>query len=296
MTIFITGANSFIGSEVLRNFRERNVAYSGVDLSPSDDGACEIGDIRDPDISDLIPEGVDAIVHLAALSRAADCRDKARECFDINVMGTLNMMDAAQKRNAGQFIFASSEWVYDTFDPGCDRVEDDPIDISKLNSEYAISKLVSEVNLKQKYGYGFCSTTILRFGIVYGSRKVNWSAVEALFESVATSDSVTVGSLATARRFVHVSDIANGIIAAIGTPGCETINIQGRELITLGKIIQTSSTILGKSPKINENSPETPSIRNVSSEKAERLLGWQANTDLMKGLQQFHKFLASSTA
>jgi len=58
------------------------------------------------------------------------------------------------------------------------------IDASQLNSEYALSKYVSEQNLRQKFQHGFCPTTILRFGIIYGSRKHNWSAVESLFHAV----------------------------------------------------------------------------------------------------------------
>ena len=53
-----------------------------------------------------------------------------------------------------QFIFASSEWVYDQFKEGVPKTENDLIDIANHTSEYALSKLVSEANLRQKYGSG----------------------------------------------------------------------------------------------------------------------------------------------
>ena len=291
MTLFITGSNSFIGSQLVKDCQDRNISYVGVDLSHSQDTACHVGDIRDPNIADLIPDGTEAVIHLAALSRDSDCRNRARECFEVNVMGTLNLMEAAQKKNAQQFIFASSEWVYSSFDPKKDKTEDDAIEASQLTSEYAFSKLVSECNLRQKFLHGFCPSTILRFGIVYGSRTENWSAVEALFDTVATSEVVTVGSTATARRFIHVSDIADGILSVIGLNGFEIINIQGMDLITLDDIILASSEVLGRVPVIKETSANAPNIRNVSDQKAKRLLRWQAKTDLRTGLNQLNQFL-----
>src|SRR5262249_8241749 len=150
-----------------------------------------------------------------------------------------------------QFIFASSEWVYgDWKDASIVKDEDSLIDVQALNSEYALSKLVSEVNLRQKYQYGFCDVAILRFGIIYGPREKNWSAVESVFNAVKTQDEVTVGSLKTGRCFIHVDDIVVGIIASLGLKGFNVINLEGEGLITLGQIIETSKKILGKNPAV----------------------------------------------
>jgi nucleoside-diphosphate-sugar epimerase len=291
MTVFVTGANGFIGLELMRQCKDRGIDFTGVDLSPVNTPNRHVGDIRDPSIADLIPEKADAIVHLAALSRDPDCKNRAGACFDINVMGTLNLIDAAEKRNVRQFIFASTEWVYDKFEPGRDKTEDGVIDPRKLRSEYAFSKLVSENNLRQKFQHGFCPATVLRFGIVYGSRRGNWSAVESLFNTVATGDEVTVGSLATARRFIHVSDIADAVLSALGTPGFEIVNIQGARPVTLGEVIETSAEISGGSPRVTETDPNAPSIRGVSGAKAETLLGWRAKVDLRDGLTQLGRYL-----
>jgi UDP-glucose 4-epimerase len=291
MRIFVTGCESFIGREVLRLCQVKGIEVSGIDLVASRQAGCCIGDIRDAKTAEKIPLGVDAVVHLAAMSRDPDCKDKAYACFDANVMGTLNLIDAAKARGARQFIFASSEWVYDRFEEGIPKKEDDVIDISRLTSEYALSKLVSEANLRQKFLRGFCPVTILRLGIVYGPRKDNWSAVESLLNAVATQDEVAVGSTKTGRRFIHVSDIASGIIASIGLQGFETVNLQGKETVTLGDVIETTARLLGRHPKVVERTPEQVSLRMVSDVKAKQLLKWSPEIGLEQGLRSVSEFL-----
>lgn len=252
---------------------------------------CTVADICSPTIANYIPQNVDAIVHFAALSLDPDCRDNAYRCFDANVMGPLNLIQAAKSRDAKQFIFASSEWVYDRFEEGVPKTEDDVIDISRLTSEYALSKLVSEANLRQKYSHGFCATTILRFGIIYGPRPANWSAVESLLHAVATQDEVTVGSLGTGRRFIHVSDIAAALIASVSLDGFNIINIQGSQIVTLGDIIETARKLVRRDPVVTEKTPNQVSLRTVSDERAKRLLGWQAAVQLEDGLRSVLEFI-----
>ena len=288
--VFVTGSESFVGKELLRQCDSRGVAVTGIDVRGGGRADCAIADIRSPDLATQIPLGVDAVIHLAALSRDADCRERAYECFDVNVMGTLNVMRAAQQRAAKQFIFASSEWVYDSFDSERRKSEDDPVDIAKLDSEYAISKLVCEANLRQQHRRGFCPVAILRFGIIYGPRLENWSAVESILNAVATRDEVTVGALSSGRHFIHVADIADAILASVGLPGFQVLNVQGRDLITLGQIAEVAKALLGRNPRIVEKSPGDFNRRPVSSRLAQSVLGWQAQVGLEAGLKSVVEF------
>jgi nucleoside-diphosphate-sugar epimerase len=294
MNIFLTGCGSFIGRAVLKVCEAKGINVAGVDLAATGQAGCSQADIRSPEIAQKIPENVDAVIHLAALSRDPDCRNRAQTCFDINVMGTLNLMEAAQKRGAKQFIFASSEWVYDSFPQGVEKREEDVIDIAKLTSEYALSKLVTEANLRQKFQHGFCAVTILRFGIVYGPRKDNFAAVESLLNAVRTQDEISVGALGTARRFIHVADIAAGIVSAVGLTGFEIINLQGEKLVTLGEVIETSKKLLNKNPKVTEKSPHQANVRLVSDAKARRLLPWRPQISLADGLKSVLEFWQSA--
>ena len=293
MKILITGSESFVGKELIAKCKEAKIEVIGIDSIKPENPNYEFyqKDIRSDQIDDLIPSGIDALVHLAALSRDKDCAGKAYDCFDINVMGTLNLINSALKKNVKQFIFASSEWVYNDFKMDEEQDETSLIDINKHASEYALSKLVSEANLRQQYERGFNSVTILRFGIIYGSRKNNWSAVESIFNTVKNSDEVTVGSLKNGRRFIHVSDISDGIIRAIGLNGFNVINLSGEEIITMHDIIETSQKILGKTVKIIENNASTINIRNPSNNKAKTLLNWKPKILFSEGLKSLKDYL-----
>lgn len=282
--LFLTGCASFVGRELIRVCDQRGIDVSGIDLMAQERAGFHAADLRDAAIANLIPEGVDAVVHLGALSRDPDCRNNAARCFDVNVMGSLNVMAAAQARGAKQMIFASSEWVYDRFADDTEKTEDDAIDALALTSEYALSKLVAEANLRQKAQHGFCAATILRFGIIYGPRAANWSAFEAMVNAVATQDEVKVGSLRTARRFIHVTDIAEAMLAAVGRSGSETFNIQGPALLELGAIIDEAKRQTGRNPRVTETAPDAPNRRPVSSAKATAQLGWRARIGLAEGV------------
>lgn len=288
--LFVTGTGSFIGGAVLRSAAAQGYALSGVDAAASGPGY-DVADIRSPDIADLIPDETDAIIHLAAVSRDPDCRDRAQACFDVNVMGTLNLMEAAKRRSVRQFIFASSEWVYERFEPGQEKTEDDPIDASRHTSEYAFSKLVSEINLRQKFRHGFCATTILRLGIVYGPRRTNWSAVEALIDAVAHKDEVVVGSRRTGRRFIHVDDVAEGILASVGQPDLQVLNIQGPGFVTLGDVVDSAKRLLGRDTPLRETAPDAPNLRPVSSQRAQEVLGWRARIGIEDGVKTVIDYL-----
>jgi len=283
MKVFITGAQGFIGKELVAQCNKVGIDVIAVDLTESKKENHFCADIRLRDIVDIIPDGADAVIHLAGLTRDPDCKDRAYDCFNSNVMATLNLIDAAQKKNVNQFIFASSEWVYGDFEGGEIKDEDSIIDISKLKSEYALSKIVSEVNLRQKSQHGFCHVTILRFGIIYGSREKG-SAVESIFNTVRDKEEVKVGSLKTGRCFIHVADIVSGIIRSIGLSGFNVLNLQGDKLITLCDIINVSKKVLDKNPAMIESAPDNVSIRNVSNQKAKKLLDWKPEINLEMGL------------
>ena len=293
MKILITGSESFIGKQLILQLKTLDCNIIGFDsISPiNPDYEFHQIDIRDPEIHKLIPHDIDVLIHLAALSRDSDCKNKSVECFDVNVMGTLNLIKSAQLQNVKQFIFASSEWVYDKFIDSEEKNEDSEINIANHNSEYALSKLISESNLRQQYNNGFCNVTILRFGIIYGPRKSNWSAVESILNQVKNQENVSVGSLKTGRRFVHVSDIAGGITSSFGLEGFNIINLTGNKINTLKEIIDTSQIILNKKIKVTETNSNQISIRNPSNYKAKEIINWEPKINLKTGLESLLPYI-----
>ena len=293
MKIIITGSESFVGKELIHQCKQKQIDVIGLDIIKKEDSDYEYHqiDIKSPLIGKFIPEKIDAIVHLAALSRDPDCRDKAYECFENNVMGTLNLIKNSKEKKVKQFIFASSEWVYDEFKDGESKDEEYTINTLSLTSEYALSKITSEINLKQQYQHGFCNTTILRFGIIYGPRKNNWSAVEAIASHIKNKDRIEVGSLKNGRRFIHISDIVKGIIKSLGLEGFNTINLSGDRIITIGELVKICQKFYNKKIEIVEKNSNEQNIRNISNEKAKKILDWSPEISLEEGIKTIEKFL-----
>lgn len=284
MKIVIVGSASFVGKELEQHCRARGIEVVGVDAAPAAGSGHHKMDIRAPGIAELVPEGADAIVHLAAISRDQDCKKDTHLAFDVNVQGTLNVMRAAQARNAKQFIFASSEWVYGN--SGTQLVnEETPIDVTKTVSEYGLTKIVGERALAMAVSRGFCASTVLRFGIIYGPRPAPGCPLEGLYNDVRTKDAIELGcSLQSGRRFVHVSDLSDGILAAVGRQGFEIFNLTGNTMITFGDVIEKSAALLGRKPKVTVTKPDALNVRNPDNTKARKVLGWEPRIDLAAGL------------
>ena len=287
MSIFLTGSESFIGRSLIARCQSLGIPVVGVDSVAPNSDVSKMCDIRDPALADMIPEGA-TVVHLAAISRDPDCRADPRGAFDINVQGTFNVASAAQKKNASQLVFASSEWVYGDVRNDEIQLEDRAIDITTMKSEYAITKIVSEQALR--LACTLPAVTVLRFGIVYGPRTANWSAVENLFNAARKEDEIKIGSALTARRFIHVEDIISGILASRGRSGFEIFNLSGGKPISLGDVVKTSSDVWGRTVRVVETNPSQPSIRNPDNAKARANLGWTPEFDLLSGLMDLKKF------
>ncbi len=284
MKVAITGSESFIGGALKRALAAHGIEWMGVDAAAAPASGSIQADIRSPRIASLLPEGADALIHLAAISRDADCRANPALAFEVNVGGTLNLIAAARARRIRQFVFASTEWVYGEVANGAVQTEESAIDAGRIVSEYALTKIAGERLLAMAARDGLPAATVLRFGIVYGPRPTNWSAVEALFHAVGNGPRVEVGSRATARRFLHVDDIADGIVAAVGRSGFEVFNLSGDRLITLGEILAESAALLDRQPAVVETNPHAASIRNPDNAKARRELGWRPRVTLRQGL------------
>jgi len=102
---------------------------------------------------------------------------------------------------------------------------------------------------------------------------------------------VTIGSKKNGRRFIHVSDIVQGIIRSIGISGFNTLNLTGDKIISMEDIIKESQKIFGKVVKIKENNPTNISIRNPSNQKAKNVLGWYPKININEGLKTLVDFI-----
>jgi len=281
MDVFVTGGESFVGRVLWEALEDAGHSVTGLDAVSSTRPACRRMDLRDPMLVDAIPDGA-VIIHLAAISTDPLCRVNPLEALDVNLTGTLRLAQAASVRHCRQFLFASTEWVYGDVPNEGVQLEDQPLDVTRIPSAYAFSKVAGERILAFS---GLPSVTILRFGIIYGPRERNWSAVESLIAKVRGGEPISVGSLATSRRFIHVRDLVAGIVAAIGLDGFEVLNLAGDVDITLGQVIETADAVLGRKSSIVETNPVARSVRTPSSAKARERIGWEPKITFLEGVR-----------
>ena len=280
MNVFVTGGESFVGRVLWEALEAAGHSVTGIDTVASSRPACRRMDLRDPGLADAIPDDA-AIIPLAAVSTDPLCRANPLESLDVNVTGTLRLAQAAVARHCRQFLFASTEWVYGDVPNDGVQLEDQPLDVTRIPSVYAFSKVAGERVLAFS---GLPNVTILRFGIIYGPRERNWSAVESLVAKVRGGEPISVGSLATSRRFIHVRDLVEGIVAAIGIEGFEVFNLAGDHDITLRQVIETAQEVLGRTSSVTETSPQSRSVRTPSSAKAKVRIGWEPKIPFEDGV------------
>ena len=279
--VVVTGAAGFVGERLMSKLASLGIEAIGIDCKWTT-GVSNVLDVTDPGLEGVL-RSEDVLIHLGAISTDPLCSENPTQAIRTNVEGTQNVLECGIRAGISHLIFASTEWVYGSGPALTVLRETDPIIPLELGSLYAQTKASGEalVNLHKN----ILSSAILRFGIVYGPRNSGWSAVEGLLNTVRIQDTVEVGSLETARRFIYVDDIVDGLIESVSMRPSGIFNMGGDKLVTLRDIIQTSASLLNREPQIRETSPDTPSIRDINTEKISGALQWRPQTQLKDGLK-----------
>jgi UDP-glucose 4-epimerase len=279
--ITIIGSQSFIGKNLILDLEKKKKKIFKIDLNEKNSINSKKINFRNKNIKQYIKKN-STLVHLAAISNDNDGKKNPQLTFDVNINGTINLLEAAKKKQIKHFVFASTEWVYDKNQKKINK-ETDNISITKMTSEYSISKIICEQIIK-KYSE-FFKITILRFGIIYSNRSGGGSAVESLVHKVINKQAINIGSLKTSRNFIHVNDIISGINASIITKKVGLFNLAGDKNVNLGEIINTAGQILKTSPKVVETNKKKPSVRIVENKLAKKHLNWKPNINILKGIK-----------
>jgi nucleoside-diphosphate-sugar epimerase len=296
-TLVITGSSGFVGEILALCAIREGFEVIGIDLKKSNKLPCrqlEL-DLTSENFHNEIPENA-TIIHLASLSTDGACKANPLMALDANLRATALILENAVKSKASHFVFASSEWVYPELSKVISQSEKDELKLTSLNSLYAITKLFGEslIRIESRVPH-----TILRFGIVYGPRFPPGSAVESIAWKIHLNEEVKIGSKNTARRFIHVNDLINGILKCtdIGPSllNQKIINLSGSELVSLDDVANTSNQILNKSTQIIETGGIT-SIRNPVNALAFELLHWKPKVDLKAGLLECLSFMVDANA
>jgi len=305
MKILVTGGAGFIGSHTTHRLLEEGHEVICVDdfndyydpatkekntMNFQENFTLERCDIRDKEkIQEIFRKHQPS--HTILLAARAGVRPSIKDprlYHDVNINGTLNLLEAARQANLENIVFASSSSVYG----GSQQI---PFTESQWPlypiSPYAATKLGGE-NLCRYYHeqYGL-HITCLRFFTVYGPSGRPDMAPYLFTQKIHKGETIKrFGDGTTKRDYTYVSDIVDGVIAAIKKPlGYEIINLGNNQPVELNTFIATIEKILDKKALIEEL-PEQPGdvpITYANIDKAKNLLGYEPKTSIEEGMQNF---------
>ena len=307
MKILLTGGAGFIGSHLAERLASEGHRLAIVDdlndfYSPDlkkanleavgRAGAFEFhhADIRDTDntmrlVGEVRP---DAIIHLAARAGVRPSLELPLLYEQVNVQGTMGLLEACRVHGIRKFVFASSSSIYGIANTVPFR-EDDfnnlPI------SPYAATKLAGEkICFTYSHLYGI-DCICLRFFTVIGPRQRPDLAIRKFVERIERGQTIPVfGDGTTGRDYTFVSDTVQGIRAALDYDArYDIFNLGNSHPITLNTLIETIEQVLGKKAQI-ERLPDQPGdvpITYADISKARRALHYNPQVPFAEGIAAF---------
>lgn len=311
MKALITGAAGFIGSHLTQRLLSQGWQVVGLDnFDPFYDRTVKErnlqaarqsqqfsfveGDIRDPACVGQICQGgdIDIIVHLAARAGVRPSIQDPVGYMDVNINGTVTMLEAARKHGIQKFVFASSSSVYGNNEK-VPFSEDDNVDYPI--SPYAATKKAGELichTYSHLYGMDI---TCLRFFTVYGPRQRPDLAIYKFARLIETGKPIPVfGDGSMRRDFTYIDDIIDGVTAAMRTcSGYRVYNLGESRPVRLDVLIEAIEKALGKKAILNRLPEQPGDVRQTYADvsRAVQELGYEPKTELQDGLARFAAWL-----
>lgn len=317
-TILVTGGAGFIGSHlceallkggnkvlVIDNFN--NYYYPAIKMNNIEevkqtcrDNNIDLdnfkvfeGDIRDTKfLMEIFTNKIDLIMHLAAMAGVRPSIQDPALYYDVNITGTVNLLEKCRENNIKQFVFASSSSVYGNnekvpFAEG-DRV-DNPI------SPYAATKKSGEL-LCHTYHHLFdMNIACLRFFTVYGPRQRPDLAIHKFTKLIVEDKAIPFyGDGSTSRDYTYVEDIVSGIVASINYVNTENkvfdvFNLGGDKTVSLVEMVETIENALGKKAELNKMPMQPGDVNRTCADimHSKEILGYNPQTSFKDGIKKF---------
>ena len=304
MTTLITGGAGFIGSHVAQALLKRGERVVVIDnfndyYDPAikrenarrllEYGACQLieGDIRDASLVERIfaDEGITRVAHLAAMAGVRASVRQAKLYMDVNLGGTLNLLEASKAVPIEQFVLASTSSVYGKTET-LPFVETDLAD--RPLAAYPASKRSAEMLAHTYHNLVDMPVTALRFFNVYGPAGRPDMMPWKLMAATQTGEEMRLFNGGEIHRdWTYIADTVDGVLAALDTPlGYEVINLGCGAPISLNEFIAIIEEYAGRT--INTVAVPTPlsdpPITFCDNSKARRLLGFAPKVDIREGL------------
>ncbi len=298
MRILVTGGAGFLGSALSNALaRQGHEVLVLDDLSAGDQTRLDArvffhrGEITNrPKLWTLL-QGVQCVYHLAARALVAESILYPREYNDVNVGGTVALLEAMRDVGVPRLVFASSGAIYgaQTTQPVSETMTPQP------QSPYAVSKLAAEYYVHTIGALWGTTTVALRIFNAYGPGQPllpSHSPVVSRFMYQASGGGslVIFGSGEQTRDFVYVDDVVRALIAASTAPdvGRRTINIGSGEETSILALAQQVLTLTGSSSNIINSPVESGGVTRMRSDVslARQLLGYEPRVTLKEGLRR----------
>jgi len=307
LAILLTGCAGFIGSHVLDRLLSMNEEVIGVDNFDSyynplikgkniehnlknDNFTLYNTDVRNSNQMNRIfsENAIDTIVHLAARAGVRPSINDPMLYEDVNIKGTLNLLELSIKYNTSNFVFASTSSVY-----GANKKvpfsEEDNVD--KAISPYAASKKACETFCYTYHHLHNLPVVCLRFFTVYGPRQRPEMAIHKFTQLIDEGHEIEMyGDGSSKRDYTYIEDIVDGIVNAANIKeGYEIINLGNSDVVELRHLINVIEQNLGKKAMIKElpDQPGDVPITYADISKARSLIRYKPQVKIEEGVRRF---------
>jgi len=321
--VLVTGAAGFIGSHLCDRLLADGCRVVGLDnfdsFYPESTKRANLaaalqnpgmrlieGDIRDGVLLEGLFTDVplDAVVHLAARPGVRPSLDAPEPCIQVNVDGTLQLLEAMRRHHVGRLVFGSSSSVYgnSSIAPYSeDQIADRPI------SPYAASKRAGELLVHSYHHLFGLAAVCLRFFTVFGPRQRPDLAIHKFSRLMRNGQALPIyGDGESGRDYTYVDDAVEAIVRSLRLTGAngesapcyEILNVGRSEPVTLNELLQHLATALKEKPRLDRQ-PEQPgdvAFTCASTERIERVLDFRPQVGLEEGLERFATWLDSAAA
>jgi len=296
----VTGGAGFIGSHlteelVRRGHRVRVVDNLATGKRRNLDHVAGVefleGDLADPAVAEQAVEGIEYVLHQAAIPSVPRSVKDPVTSHRANVDASLNVLVASRKAHVKRLVYAGSSSVFgDT--PTLPKREDMP---PNPLSPYALQKLVAE-HYCQMFTrlYGFETVTIRYFN-VFGPRQDPGSPYSGVISLFATAliegrQPVIYGDGEQTRDFTYVSNVVEGVLLACEAPKAagEVINVATGGRTSLNTLLRTMNRLVGTNLDAVHQPPRAGDVRDSQADimKAKTLLGYEPKVGLEEGLRK----------
>lgn len=301
--IGVTGVAGFIGSNLADRLLAEgydvvgfdNLAYGVREQIPAGVAFHEV-DIRGREIYELFG-GLDVLFHLAAKNCIADCQEDPLETSDVNVTGTVNVLEAARRASVGKVVYAESSALYE----GSTALPTPESEVAP-QSFYAVSKLAGMAFAEAYRRFFGLRTTALRYFGVYGPRQDYRRTIPPVMSAFAIKllrgeRPVIYGDGEKRRDFIYVDDVNDFHLRCIEddrTDGA-VFNLGSGVNYSVREIYAEIAALLGSKLE-PEFRPDLPgeAQANLADITAARALGWEPRVDLREGLRRSIEYLRTN--